>query len=482
MQPSLPDLNPPNPDPSGSGSSSQGGSRKLTPARPCLTPRDDDVPHSGGRVARWSADAAMKKNLAGLSLVALALAAGTIPARAEDVKGKFYFGGNLAVLVTTDNIRSNAALIIAPLGNDGAPFTGDRGEEISCGVAGDPNQPANTNVFCDPRPDDLLSRQTQLQQSFKLDGHFGYGLTSNLSIELDTGYYKGDVTNFDVFTRKIIPFNADPMDICLRLGIKNNDPSGPGAPCDLKSTKDRELKQPIKAGTVTEIPVSVNAIVRFRKDSNFNPYIGAGAGYLFTSLNKSPSVDQLNTRLEKLHLISVTDELGPNFGKTLGTSDPDGNAVFRNPASVTIDQGFQWQVIGGGEYFYNDRLSMVFDARYVISSQAVTISLNGQDQIDVTSFTEDIFRQDGSLRVFMNQQTAPNPIIDPNNPGTRYTCDENGDGQFDQPPKDYNHDNKKDACLFNGQGFRLPTQTIVVQGGRIRLSNFSFGFGVRFHF
>jgi len=411
----------------------------------------------------------MKKTFAVPALALLVFAAGTDTGRAEDVKGKFYFGGNLSVLVTTDNIRSNAALIIAPLGNDGAPFTGDKGEEISCNTG-------RADVFCDPRPDDLLSRQTQLQQTLKFDGHFGYGLTSNLSIELDSGYYKGDITNFDVFTHKVVPSTNNPLDPCLQAGV--NNPLGPGVPCDLKFGKIHELKQPITAGQVTEIPVTINAIVRFRKDSNFNPYIGIGAGYLFTSLNEDPAVGALNNRLQKLHLITATDELGATFGRTLSTPDSDGNAIFRNPASVSVEQGFQWQVIGGGEYFYNDRFSLVFDARYVIADHAINISLNGQDQVDLTSFTEDMFRKDGSLRVFREQAVAPNPVIDPNvSTSTRYSCSPT----LTPPPRDYNGDGKIDAC-YSGPFATDPKETVVVQGGRIRLTNFSFGFGVRFHF
>jgi len=413
----------------------------------------------------------MKRVTAGVSVAALLLICGGRLALAEDVKGKWYFGSNLAVLVTTDNIRSNAALIVAPLGPDGAPFTGDKGEEISCSST-------RLDVFCDPRPDDLLSRQTQLEQTLKLDGHFGYGLTSNLSLELDTGYYKGDIKNFDVFTTKVVPFSANSLDNC-------GDPNGigpfHGKPCDFTGAKVHNVKQPISAGTVTEIPVTLNAVVRFRKDSNFNPYLGVGVGYLFTSLAKSSSVSDLNSRFASLKLLSVTDELGKDFGRTLSTPDPDGNAIFHNPASVSVDQGFLWQVSSGGEYFYNDRFSVVFDARYVISGQEINISLKGEDQINATAFTEDLFRRDGSLKIFTNSQIAPNPIIDPNVSSNRYTCDANGDGLKDPPPADYDHDGQDDAC-YGGPGYVKPQETIVVQGGRIRLTNFSFGFGVRFHF
>lgn len=409
------------------------------------------------------------KKTAGLLALALLTALCIGDSLAEDVKGKFYVGGNLAILVTTDNIRSNAALIIAPLGRDGAPFTGDRGEVISC-------DSTRSNVFCDPRPDDLLSRQTQLQQTLKFDGHIGYGLTSNFSLQLDSGYYKGDITNFDVFTQKVVPFSSNPLDPCVALGA--NDPFGPGVPCEFHNSRTKSEKTPIKAGKVTEIPLVLNGILRFRKDSNFNPYIGAGVGYLLTSVNQSDAVDALNARLSGLHIISMTDEFGDRFGRNLVAPDTDGNAPFNRPTTVSIDKGFMYQFVGGGEYFFNDRVSLVFDARYAISGQAINILMRGgQDQIDVTAFTEDIFRKDGSLRVFLAQNSPPNPVIDPNNPGFRYVCD----FQTSPPPRDYDGNGKVDAC-FGGSGFRKPEEKIVVQGGQIRLSNFNFGFGIRFHF
>ncbi|MBI3448115.1 MAG: outer membrane beta-barrel protein [Acidobacteria bacterium] len=414
----------------------------------------------------------MKKS-AGLLALALVSALATSVPFAEDVKGKFYVGGNLAVLVTTDNIRSNAALIIAPLGRDGAPFTGDRGEVISCDAT-------RSNVFCDPRPDDLLSRQTQLQQTLKFDGHIGYGLTSSFSVQLDTGYYKGGITNFDVFTTKVVPFTTNLSgDPCASHDANSLVPGFKfREACEFHNARTKTEKTPITAGQVTEIPVVLNGILRFRKDSNFNPYIGAGVGYLLTNVNQSDAVDALNTRLESLHVISVTDEFGGRFGKNLVAPDTDGNAPFNRQASVTIDRGLMWQFVGGGEYFFNDRVSLVFDARYGVSGQAINILMKGgQDQIDVTAFSEDLFRKDGSLKIFLAQNSPPNPVVDPNNPGFRYVCD----FQTAPPPKDYNGDGKLDAC-FGGTGFRKPEEKIVVQGGQIRLSNFNFGFGIRFHF
>jgi opacity protein-like surface antigen len=413
------------------------------------------------------------------ALMLLAFSGG--PALAEDLKGKFYIGGNLGVLVTNDNIRNNAALIIAPLGDDGAPFTGDKGEEVSC-------DSGNIAVYCDPRPDDLIARQTAIETTFQGDIRFGYGLTSSLSLEFSAGYFEGNVNNLDVYTTKLVPISNNPLDPCL-------DPSNPQAePCRLTSNKLVDFKTPITAGKITEIPLELNAIVRFRKDSNLNPYLGGGIGYLITSLEQSPEVDAMNKRFASLHLLNTSDEFGPNFGKVFSSSS-DGNAAFLNPAEVTIDDGFQWQFTGGVDYFFNDWMSLQFEAKYVIArnlpwdgssdAHTVKISFKGEDQINLFGYPEDMFRANGSVKVFTKAGGPPNPV-DPASPsGMRFDCDIDNDGDIiDDLKKDYDGDgNGPDQCYDPAPGVSgTLRQTTVAQGGSIDLTNFTFGFGLKFHF
>lgn len=408
----------------------------------------------------------------GALVLAAVLLAASGSVQAEDIKGKFYIGGEFGVFVNTDDVRSNAALIISPLGDDGAPFTGDTGEIVAC-------DSTNATVYCDPRPDDLIARETQLEDTFELKATIGYGLTSWFSLQLDVGWFEGDVQNFDIFTTKRVPEGGSATDPCVQAGLE---------PCDLFFLRDKTLKQPITAANVTLNPIELNGIFRFRKDSNFNPYVGLGVGYLVTDIEQDQAVEDLNDRLESLSIIAITDEFGRNFGNILSTNssgDPaifaDGNAPFNLPAEVDIEDGIQVQFLGGGEYFFNDRFSLIFDARYVLADHEISILMGGEDQINIETFPEDMFRSDGSVRVYNKGPVAPNPF-DPNNPGARLTCDVNGDGNPDIG-QDYNNDGRIDACFNPGPGtFGSPGETIVVQGGTIKLNHFSFLVGARFTF
>lgn len=417
------------------------------------------------------------------AVAALAVALlGVSQTAAEDLKGKFYLGGSLGILVTTDNVRNNAALIISPLGADGAPFTGDEGEEVSC-------ESGRSQVFCDPRPDDLIARQAQIEQTIKGDIRIGYGLTSALSVEFSAGYFEGDLKNIDVYTTKFVPISTNPFDPCL-------DPNNPKSePCNLNLLKQRDIKEPFAAAVVTEIPLELNAIVRFRKDSNLNPYLGGGIGYLITDVEVSDSVDEINARFESLHLTQTTDEFGPAYGKVFSFSG-DGNAEFRHPLEVTIDDGFQWQFVGGVDYFFSDLFSMHFEAKYALAktlpwagdeeTHRVSATFKGEDQINLTGFPEDLYRKDGSLKIFHRSAIAPNPVIDPNgSSGRRYSCDFDNNQRIEASDfgHDYDGNGDIDQCFNPGSGVSDPlSQTLVAQGGKIDLTSFTFGFGIKFHF
>src|SRR5262245_58672534 len=217
---------------------------------------------------------------------AFGLAAGR--AHAEDLARRWYFGGSLAFLSTTDDIRPNATINVGPPGDDGIPFTGDRNESIQCVETGGFSQ-----VFCDPRPDHLLSREMTIEETLKLDLTGGFGLTSWLSLQVDASYFKGDVGPVDAFTRQFYPHAPDPNFNPVPTGLTRSEESFP-----------------ILAGQITEIPVSISGVVRFRQETSLNPYVGVGGGIIFAEMDVSDDVGALNRRLGNMHIKAASNEWG----------------------------------------------------------------------------------------------------------------------------------------------------------------------------
>src|SRR5262249_20192393 len=140
----------------------------------------------------------------GSSLFAwLACLAVPLPAHAEDLEGRWYAGGHLSFLSTTDGIRSNAEIILGPFGDDGVPFTGDPNEQLNCSLS---------VTFCDPRPNDLLGRESSIEETFAYDLTAGFGFTKRLSLQLDAAYFKGDVGPVQVFLSDHFPVATNPVD------------------------------------------------------------------------------------------------------------------------------------------------------------------------------------------------------------------------------------------------------------------------------
>ncbi len=423
-------------------------------------------------------------------------AAFTTSATAEDLKGKWYFGGNLSYLSTTDSIRSNAAIIFTTnFGDDGIPFTGDPNELQGCDARGSGSFYPASNPFCDPRPDDQLARESTIEETFRLEGTAGYGLTSWLSLQLDASYFKGNVGPIDVYLRETYPINTD---------VSN--------PFNLSTAFDKDATIPTQAGEITEIPVSLTAIVRFRKDSPLNPYVGAGIGMIFVDMNISDDVTTLNNTLASLRVRAVGNQYGKDITPVQYAGyKEDGRIPMVWPASVEVDDAFEWHLVGGAEYFFNDRWSMVVDARYTFADQQVNISLGGQEQVDFITWPRQLFRPDGSLKIFANAPEAPNPLCSEANanvavPGTyAINCDPTKTQTGTLPPTqrvdpqgqtsgvlcpavgDFDKDGIIDQCYrkplaASGSGQTIPSGFAVVQGGKIDLTAFSVAIGMRWHF
>jgi len=359
--------------------------------------------------------------------LALLLAGSTGLSHAKDGKNLWYLGGSLLFHSTQDTIRSNA------------------------------------DLSGDPRPDDFTSRETTIEDTFSYGLTAGFGMTRRLSLQLDAAWFKGEVGPIEGWFQDRFPVSTNPAN-----------------PTVLNSFRSRQSGISITPGEIEEIPVTLTGVLRFRTDRPLNPYLGAGAGVIFTKVTQSEELDALNSRLGRLRITDENDEfkndLVPERYETLRAQ---GRVPYTYPLSIRGQNQFEWHLTAGMEYFMSDRVSMVADLRYSFAPQSIILELGGEDQLDIRVFSEGLFRPDGSLKIFNSGGMAPNPLVDPNDPsrGTVH-CIVNTISDFDQDG------HADDLCYFNDSSRKSddPVGRLVVQGGRIALSGFAARLSLRVYF
>jgi outer membrane protein W len=379
----------------------------------------------------------MKKFAFAISLaLALVLGLGG-EINAENTKGRWHLGGGFSWVAVEDDIRSNAAFVLFDQpGTDGIPDSGDE-----------------TIVFFDPRPDDTLSRETTLQEGFQFDFNASYGVTPWFSLQVDAGYYQADIVQLDSYVKESSFYRNpnDPTDVVF-------------------SDQDEDVvvftqSQPIVAGTVTQIPISLTGVFRFRRDSPLNPYLGVGGGVIIADSTESDALTALNEKLANSVML-----LKGYYAYPLYVTCQDPSCLGFGGINVNVETGSESHFTGGAEYFFNSNLSIYFDARYTFASQQVTIDVDGLDQ---TAF---VFEASADKMIFCDD-----PSLD-GSPFFPTGFDRGSDGLFQLPGQDgvLGTDDDFPGCR-PGTGTRLQDE-ILVQGGEISLSGLTVGVGIRWYF
>jgi opacity protein-like surface antigen len=312
---------------------------------------------------------------------------GSSGVRAEDTKGKWQFGFGLSYYSTIDYIRSNADLA------------------VSSGMVDENGLPAVQSV--DDRPDGNITNQPTIKDNFQLNVSASYGLTRWLALEVAGAYMKAPVGNIEVYTtNSIISFSGDgsqsAAEACGPVGITNGpaDPDYAGITnkllCYNYSTQtpyDEKSNMFIPVGDLTEIPIHLSALVRFRPESPFDPYIGLGIGYVMTNLKESDRFQAVGQDMEKLKIVSAsrgeitlqqirTDANGQPIYPDLVVQSP---GYTPKPLQADVRNTFEWHAIGGVDYYVNDRFSVYVDARYSWNTGAVNITADGFHQVRLAS-------------------------------------------------------------------------------------------------
>ena len=420
-----------------------------------------------------------------LALVSVAVL-GVDVTRAEDQRGRWTLGFGLSLQSTLDDVRNNASIVVSKENDSFRLPDGDLSNDRI--------------IVFDPRADDLLNRETKVEERQRFEFSAGYGLNSWLSLQFDVGYYQGDVSPVDVqssFERWAEPLNTSPEQFEVVTEI---------------------VSLPITAGELTQIPVSLNAMVRFRKDSPFNPYLGIGMGYMFNDLEVNGSLDDINrqilrgfNRVMQVPTDESTDTLiniqevsvgfvslenqninegeAPNFVynvdcTTIGSSDDQANILnsctARDPdpnraaalagqsfLKTEVDDSFFWQFSLGADYHFNDRTSAYVVARYQVTNAKVNVSCTGPNTIvGRTGELEvnGVFEADQCIFRFISES----------NPALVTAAGEEIDNRFIRSALG-------SGSVRTDRGLTLQDQ-ILFQGGEIDLTAFTVGAGIRFTF
>lgn len=307
------------------------------------------------------------RRLSPLLLAGLAAAAAVVtPARAEDTKGKWQFGFGLSYMATTDYIRSNSDIAIA---------TSVAGQQAGL--------PSVTSV--DERPDENMLNEPTVQDDFRLDFNASYGLTRWLAIELAAGYMKSDVGNIEFFFR----------DVTINYGgvfpASGTPACGPNrnAPCsryNINTPSSPPTNSFVPVGTLTEVPLQLSALVRFRPESPLDPYVGLGIGYLFTDLEHGGEFERKGQLISDL--IVATEIAGEYTDNRFPTRQPapGTNGFSVGPMQAEVSSDFSWHAVGGIDYYVNDHFSVYVDARYTWTDAAVSITTDGAHQVLLATY------------------------------------------------------------------------------------------------
>lgn len=378
---------------------------------------------------------------------------------AEDTRKKWQIGGGISYWSTIDDIRSNSTTAYAPGGG---------------------NLPSVT--YSDPRPDANELNQPTIQDGWKFDFNASFGITRWFALEIGASYFQGPVGNIEFYTEdrhlaiNLVKTLQDPAD-----GSANcSNPNGPNYAPDCRAmTGSTDPAIVIRngflpVGELTEVPVQLSGIVRFRPESPFDPYVGAGIGYIFTGLDTSQSNigtpvpmsvssivgDQRRIVMRNFEDVQAYTEglkariiqSGVRGIQTFPVDLPD-LAEIENfggtpitALSATVDSAPEFHLMGGVDYYFTNHFSLYIDGRYTWAQSKVEVRVDGQTQIHTG------IKDYGCVNGAATCETLDGDVVDISNVViTNDTIDDVDD-------------------------------VLLIQGGDIRLGGFSLGIGVKYTF
>lgn len=254
-------------------------------------------------------------------------------APAADVEKKWRLSFVVGGYDTQDEVKSNSANQLVITDDDNIPQA----------------------VLRDPRNDSAVFADLKIDSATRATFAAQYAINKIFIVEGSIGYQKGDVGDIEVQVQF------------------------PGI--DIPAEEDFAFETfRIPAGEMEQIPIQLSALARFRPRASFNPYFGAGVGYIIVGFDADDEFNQLSLNMDQS--IGGFAPLQGLFGGIQALTAPSMVGDLEG-ADVDARDSFAWHLIGGGEISFKRRWSVVIDVRYVFASRDMSIGFNGAQSLGV---------------------------------------------------------------------------------------------------
>lgn len=374
------------------------------------------------------------------------------PATADDVSKKWRLGLAVGGTNPVDDIPSAAANRLILRGNLFEPFA----------------------FFEDPRNDSAAFGNLDVQSGVLATFSVQYGINKIFLVEGSVGYGKNDLGDVSVD----VNFLANPAPI-------------PEISFNFDNYR-------VRVGEVERVPIQLTALARFRPRASFNPYFGAGIGYVVQGFSASDEFNDLSRNMDAAQGTQqrVTDSLVGNAGliSVGGEEDLSG-------ATVSVRDTFEWHLVAGAELSFKRKWAIFGDLRWVDASRNVSVGFNGGTELgsSVPQFEDFIDSElgrrfllgdgagpvritsggliDGGQIVFVRREGVSDATIcdDPSDVAQQGLCESvwlyNEEfGTDPRLPEDFEPDGELDPGFY------------YAQGGSVAIDGFSLVIGVRYTF
>lgn len=278
------------------------------------------------------------KRVGALAIALLLVGAwATSPALAEERYKKWSIelavGGNDPV----DEVRSNS-------GNTSVYFDPETDRRI---------------LVDDPRPSPAGLNAMTIDSSPRIDLRVGYGLLEfgwgEFILDSGIGYIDSTISGMEVaYKLRYVP--GDPVD-------------DDGRSVDTGFYHVENLP----VGTLKQIPVSIDGLIRFRPTKRMNPYLGLGVGYRFVQFKEDSEFTEWMEFLDDGYGRRIKPIGEGNY--TLGT--------WRDIARTRVEapDTFFYELRLGVEWQLSPKWSIYLDTRYEWADKSVTILADGGEEL-----------------------------------------------------------------------------------------------------